>query len=280
VRLLVPYTLALLFLVGAGSPCVWAEQAAPLRRDNPWGSYQPGAWKLVRTVTETFETSEPMTSIAEAKTSLQEVSDQGVTLQVQVGIEVGGKRFNAPPEIVKQGFDHELAGSGATVRDLGTGQVTIQDQKIDCTIQQWERTDVTGKTVSKVFYSDTVEPYVLRRETVKTDPQGKNRSETLYEVIAVGVPYSVLGEILSTAHVKTVYKDAEGGTTTTFARISMDVPGGVICHSLKEVNKKGCLIRQASLELLDYSLTPERERGIFHHRRPSRFRKPHRDLLH
>lgn len=279
-RVLVPYALALLLLVGMGSPCAGAEQMAMMRKHHPWGTYQPGAWKLVRTVTETFETSAQMTSITEAKTSLQGVSDEGVTLQVQVGIEIGGKRFDAPPEIVKQGFDNELAGPGATVHELGSGQVTIQDQKIDCKIQQWERTDVTGKTTAKVFYSDTVEPYVLRRETVRTDPQGKNRSETLYEVIAMGVPYSVLGEILSTAHVKTVHKDAEGGTTTTFARISMDVPGGVICHTLKEVNQKGCLMRQASLELVDYSLTPERERGLFHHRRPSRFRKSHRTSLY
>jgi hypothetical protein len=57
----------------------------------------------------------------------------------------------------------------------------------------------------------------------------------------------------------------------------MDVPGGVICHTLKEVNNQGCLIRRTSLELVDYGLTPEQDRGgLFHHRRPGRLRKTHR----
>jgi len=280
VRSVVPSILTLLLLAGFGSSVGLGQQAGLMRKHHPWGTYEPGAWKLVRTVTETFEPSGRMSSVTDAKTTLVEVNDEGVTLEVRVKVEVGGKRFDAPPETLKQGFDNELAGPGATVRDLGSGEVTIQGRKIACKIQQWERTDVTGKTISKVFYSETVEPYVLRRETVKTDPQGKKRNETIYEVVALDVPYSVLGEILNTAHVKTVQKDAEV-TITTLARVSMDVPGGVICHTLKEVNNQGCLVRRASLELLDYGLTPEKERGgLFHLRRPSRLRKSYRGSLY
>lgn len=279
-RSVIPSILMLSLLAGFGSSVGLGQQAGLMRKHHPWGTYEPGAWKLVRTVTETFEPSGRMSSVTDAKTTLVEVNDEGVTLEVRVKIEVGGKRFDAPSETLKQGFDNELASPGATVRDLGNGEVTIQGRKIACKIQQWERTDVTGKTTSKVFYSETVEPYVLRRETVKADPQGKKRNETIYEVVAFDVPYSVLGEILNTAHVKMVQKDAEV-TITTLARVSMDVPGGVIYHTLKEVNNQGCLVRRASLELVDYGLTPEKERGgLFHLRRPSRLRKSHRGPLH
>lgn len=271
VRSLGPCILTLLLLASFGAPVSAEQQVGLLRKHHPWGTFEPGAWKRVRTVTETFEASGRMSSTTDAKTTLKEVVPDGVTLQIQVNVEVGGKRFDAPPEAIKQGFDNELANSGAIVQELGPGQVTIQGRKIDCRIQQWERTDVTGKTTSKVFYSETVEPYIFRRETLKTDAEGKSRSETVYEVIAMDVPYSVLGEILNTAHIKIVHKNADG-TTTTLARVSMDVPGGVICHTLKEIDNQGCLLRRASLELVDYGLTPERERGLFH-RRPSRVRK-------
>lgn len=277
-RLLLYGTLAFALLVGGAARPSLGQPSGLSRKHHPWGTFQPGAWKLVRTVSETFEPTARMSSVTDTRTTLQSVADDGVTLQIQVSIEVGGKRFEAPPEIVKQGFDNELAGAGAVVHELGNSQVTIQGRKIDCKVQQWERTDVTGKTTVKVYYSDTVEPYILRRETVRTDPQGKNRSETVYEVVALDVPFSVLGEILNTANVKTVHKDAEA-TTTTVARISMDVPGGVICHTVKEVNNQGTLVRRASLELLDYGLAPdvEKERGgLFRHRRPGRLRKSHR----
>jgi len=272
-----PINFVLVLLLAAMCPDNGLGQPIGLaRKHHPWGTYQPGAWKMVRTVTETFEPTGRMSSVTDTKTSLQQVAEDGVTLQVQVSFEVGGKRFEAPPETVTQGFDNELAGPGAVFQELGRGEVTVQGRNYDCQLQQWERADVTGKTTVKVFYCDAIEPYVLRRETVKSDPQGKVRSETVYEVVALDVPFNVLGEILNTAHVKTVHKDAEG-TTTTVARISMDVPGGVICHTLKEVNNEGNLIRRASLELIDYGLKPVKERPrLFPFRRPGRTRKSYR----
>ncbi len=53
-----------------------------------------------------------MSSVTDAKTTLVEVNDEGVTLEVRVKIEVGGKRFDAPSETLKQGFDNELASPG------------------------------------------------------------------------------------------------------------------------------------------------------------------------
>ncbi len=90
---------------------------------------------------------------------------------------------------------------------------------------------MTGKTTSKVFYSETVEPYVLRRETVKADPQGKKRNETIYEVVAFDVPYSVLGEILNTAHVKMVPEGCRGDDHHLGPRLDGCAGGGDLSYA-------------------------------------------------
>jgi hypothetical protein len=54
-----------------------------------------------------------------------------------------------------------------------------------------------------------------------------------------------------------------------------DVPGGVVSHSSKEVDKNGRLLRRSTLELVDYNIDPDRERsGLFGRKRPNRRPKP------
>jgi hypothetical protein len=54
-----------------------------------------------------------------------------------------------------------------------------------------------------------------------------------------------------------------------------DVPGGVVSHSSKEVDKNGRLRRRSTLELLDYSADPEKDRSdLFNRKRPNRRTKP------
>jgi hypothetical protein len=280
-RLLVLGSMMLTMLLGMAPSWCPADNDGITRKHHPWGRFEPGAWKIVRATTETTDPNGTTLSTTETRTTLQGVAADGISLLIEVAVEVGGKEFDAQPQVVKQGFEGELPVASNSAKYLGLGQVVIQGRKIDCRIEQVESKDAVSKTVTKIYYSDTVEPYVLRRESVRTDPDGKTLlSETTVEVIALDVPTKVFNDIRNSAHVKAVSKTPRG-STVTLAAMSADVPGGVIHSTLKETDSQGRLVRQSSLELLDYGLDANDDRGgLFRHRHIGRFRKLHRFSTH
>ena len=247
------------------------------REQHPWGRFEPGAWKLVRVVTESFGEDGPIRSTTETKTTLSEVGDGDVTLLVQASVEVAGKQFDAEPHKVLQGFLGDSLDEEAKITDLGSAELTIQGRRIACNVQQIESQGAANKTVAKIYFSASVAPYILKRQSKTIDPDGKVVSETTVDVIALDVPCRVRDGISTAAHMKAVHKYAKG-TTTTLAVICMDVPGGVICHSLKELDENGRMVRRSWLETIDYGLDPDDEDrgGFFRRHRARATRKTYR----
>ncbi len=101
-----------LVLTILGARCCAAEQVGISARHHSWARFQPGAWKLVRVVTESLDDSGRVISVnvTETKTSLLRVDADCVVLEVEVGVEVAGKQFDGQPQCLKQGFHGELAG--------------------------------------------------------------------------------------------------------------------------------------------------------------------------
>jgi hypothetical protein len=226
------------------------------RKQHLWGKFEPGAWSTVRVVTETLDEKGAVTStsITETTTVLTAVDKDGVSLDVYSTIEVAGKQFDAEPESVKQAFYCEPAGKDAKAKEPTAGSVVVEGRKIACRVQQIESATPTSKTSTTVFYSDSQAPYLLRRECVTTDAEGKNTvSETTAELEALDMPWQVLNQRKGTATVKTTYKHSKGAVIT-WAQISPDVPGGVVSHTSKELDKNGRVIRRSTLELVNYGL--------------------------
>lgn len=240
------------------------------RQQHPWGRFQPGAWKLVQVVTESFEKDGSIRSVTQTKTTLSEISDRDVTLLVQASVEVAGKQFDAEPQKVLQGFLADSVDEDAKITDLGPAEVTIQGRRIPCTVQQIESKAGANKKVAKIYTSASVAPYVLKRESKTIAPDGKVVSETTVDVIALDVPCNVHDRIGTAAHLKAVHKNSKG-TTTTLAVTSTDVPGGIISHSLKELDNSGRMVRRSWLQTIDYGVQPDDgDRGGFFHRRRAR----------
>jgi hypothetical protein len=246
-------------------------------RHNSWARFQPGAWKLVRVVTETLDDNGRVasTSVTETKTSLLRVENDGVVLEVEVGVEIAGRQFDGLPQCVKQGFHGELAGGEVKFQPATETQIEIEDQKIACHAQQVEISGSGGRTAINLVYSDSVAPYVLRRQSKTTDLGGSDvLCETVSDVVALNMPQRVLAETRTVACIKTVQKTPKG-TVTTLAMASSDVPGGVVSQTTKEMDKSGRLIRRSTLELMSYGNRPENERtGLFGRKRPARARRP------
>ncbi len=209
-------------------------------------------------------------SITDKKTELKDVGENGVTLVREVKYWISGRQFSRDPETFKEGFHGELVSQGLKVKEAGSGHVVIEGRKIPCNILQLERVGPASKTVTTIYYSTTLAPYVLKRQSVTTNKANNNPPDekTIY-VMALDMPCKVLAEIQTAAYVKTVWKHAKG-TTTTWAVTSQHVPGGVIWHASKELDKTGRLIRRSTLELVDYGLEPAR---------PGLFGRPRRGIL-
>jgi len=275
-RLTIAFTLTLwLALVACAGDC----PGEITRQMHSWGRFQPGAWKLVRVVTETFDEGRAFPSVTETKTTLSSVNEKDVTLLVEVFVDAAGKQFDPEPHEVHRSFNDEPAGEEVkiVVTELGTTELDIQGRKIPCKIEQVESQGAGSRLVTQIYYSETVAPYILRRQSKATDPDGEVSSETTVDVIALDVPTNTREGIRPAAHVKITHKHARG-TTTTLAVTCMDVPGGIICHSLKELDESGRMVRRSWLELVDYGLTPDEEDrgGFFRRRRARSTRKTYR----
>lgn len=270
------HLLLLTALACAASPCA-AAQSGISAKLHPWGLFNPGAWKTVRVVTETLNEQGQVvsTSTTDTKTILVDLDNDGVTLEIQACIEVAGKRFRAEPQTIKQGFHGELVGANLRIDGPTDALLTIEGQKIPCKLEHLESLVSNGKTVTKIYYSLTVAPYILKRESVTSDPESKNvLSQTTVEVTALNMPVEVLGELKNVSQVKTVHSSGNG-TLTTWADVLPEVPGGVVGNSSKETDKSGRLVRRSTLKLIDYNDSPEKDRtGIFGRKHPRHRTKP------
>lgn len=240
---------------------------------HPWGRFQPGAWKLVRVVTETLDERGQVvgTNTADVRTTLVSIDDNGVTLEVQTCMEVAGKRFQAEPQIVRQGFHGESSKLNVQAKSSTAGHATIEGRLRPCKVRQLDATRPTEKTTVRLWFSPAIWPYVLRRERVVTDLESKQTlSRTTVEVIALDMPVRLRDELRNGAYVKTVHRNAKG-VVTVLAVVLPDVPGGLVNHSQKEVNTSGRVVRRSTLQLVDYSLHAEEDPpGPINRKRASR----------
>jgi hypothetical protein len=254
-----------------------ADQTGITPEMHPWARFHPGAWKLVRIVTENLDEKGDVTgtSTTETKTTLRDVDTSGVTLLVESVMEMAGKRLDAEPKTVKQGFYNQGVSENVSIKNLGPGQVAIGGKTILCNIEQAEIDGPDAKTLTKTYYSTTVVPYILKLETTATDRDGKvTPNETSVDVLDLNVLSRVLRQIRRTAHMKVVTKHAKG-SSTTLATTAPDVPGGTISESAKEFDEKGHLIRRSTMELVDFGLDATQDHsGLFG--RPRRTHQRHR----
>ncbi len=88
------------------------------------------------------------------------------------------------------------------------------------------------------------------------------------------MPWKVLAETKQCSIVRTIHEHRKG-TITTWAFTSTEVPGGIIVHTSKELDKNRRLVRRSTLQLTDYGLEPDQKRvGLLGRRRAVRGRKP------
>lgn len=263
----------------------WGAEAPRVvipREHHAWARFMPGSWSKVKKWTEELDEQGKVKSASttETKTTLVEVDDTGCTLQMDVTVEMAGKRFNAAPRQIRVGFDGSTNNARTEFRKVGEAALDLGGKAVSCAMLENTTANADTRSVSRVHYSATVPPFILRRELVTTGADGKQVLEQItMDAVALEMPQKVLTELLSAAHVRTVQKQPNS-STFTLEVICVDVPGGVVAHTSKDMDPSGKLVRRSTLELLDYGVATSEEaarRGyIFQHSRMRRTQVPAR----
>lgn len=254
---------------------VGVAQTVTIPRDrHAWGRFVPGSWTKVGKVTEEFNAEGQATNVSttETTTTLVAVDDRGFTLQYDVAVELAGKRFAAQPKTVRLGYLGEGAGEAWSLRKIATDALDLGGRKTPCDVLEAIVGDGASRIVSLIYYSERVAPYVLKRETksLGSTPEQPPRQQTVVEVMAVDMPYRVLGEIKTVAYVRTIQRTAKGSTVTVEV-CCPEVPGGVVAHTSKECDDVGQTLRRSTLELRDYGTSDTSEpRHFWFRTRPRR----------
>jgi hypothetical protein len=264
------------FAVAMVSSAVIAQQVPSMPPElHPWGKFEPGAWKRVRTTSETYNDQGTLasTNVTRTKTTLYDIDNDSLTLETQSCVEMAGKSFESETQMVKQGFHGEAITPNLKVKDTVAGQMEIDDRKIPCQILKLESTNGTSITATTIYYSADAAPIILKRESKTTDSEGKTvLSETTASLVALEMPYKIEGATHKAAHWKIVQKTPKG-TVTTLVVLCPDVPGGIVSHSSKELDADGWLVRHSVLELVDYGSDPENDRSsVFGRKRANKHR--------
>lgn len=253
-----------------------APRVAIPREHHAWARFTPGSWSKVRKWMEELDDQGQVKSanITETKTTLLAVDDAGCTLQVEVTVEIAGKRFVAQPRQVQVGYDGGTNGGRTDFRKTGETTLELAGRTVRCAILESTLADGDTRITSRLHYSDSVPPFVLRRETVTASADGKQiLDQTTVDVLAIEMPQKVLTELQSGAHMRTVRKQ-QNATAFTLEVVCVNIPGGLVAHTSKELDASGKPIRRSTLELLDYGVAAPAEaarRGfLFQHSRMRR----------
>jgi hypothetical protein len=247
--------IALPLLLGLAPALVAAQDPVSLKEQHPWARFPIGSWKSVRVVSETLDAKGNVANIirTETKTTLIAVDNESYSLRVESTVEVAGKRFASQPQIVKHGYYGETAGEPVAVKRLADEEVLIGGRGVPSEVRQ-ATFDADGvKRSSKIYYSSTVSPYQLRRETTTDGLPEDQAITTLVETVATGMPLKVLNDNQPVSYIKTTRKSPQGTKVTLEAHCD-NVPGGVVTHTSSESDAGGQTARRSTLELIDYAI--------------------------
>jgi len=269
-------------VIAWGATCAQAQVPAAARQRHAWGRFEAESWKHVRVFSEQWdEKGGPANlSTTETTSTLEKVTDQYYTLQLETSLEVGDKRIGGDRRSVTQGYYGEIAGQLATIRKTGDGEVVVQGRTLPVEVSEILIT-AGGRTkrTSAVHFNAKVSPYVLKRVSTETAPESKGATTTTVEVVALDMPFRVMNETCAVTLIRTVETRPDGVSAVSYEAQCPDVPGGTVWQSSKVTNAAGQVVRRSVLELLDFHVdgqagdddddSPSSRRRRFHRTRPT-----------
>lgn len=249
-------------VLGCGIAQTEAAELTLTSRDlDAWARFPQGSWKLVRTVTQSYDIqgNPTQTTTVETQTTLCKVDDRGMCLKIDVSTQVNGRRIEGVPQQIEQGFWGQPTDQPATERVAGQDKVLIEGKEVPVTIHEASFSDGKHHTVSKQYVSPNQAPFVLKREALTTVGENPTpRYRTVSEVYALQMPFKIGNEIKIASHERIVRQTPEETLISLDVTVP-EIPGGVVSRTTKELDTSGKLIRHSTMEIISYHIADEND---------------------
>lgn len=239
------------------------EETLPIRLKKEqcqWSRFPIGTWTETSSIAQSFEKGQPLKSITETRNALKSVEKDGYTLEQKSSVEIGNKRIEAEPALKEFDFLQQPKSPQITVRELPDAKLTIDRQVVPCKVCVYELRTPQFKQLSTIWYSETIYPYIIQTETLRTTvPTEKDTEEKILlqsQVVLLNFPSAPsIRDRLGLYQYKSIKK---GGGISTVSTIfcSRLVPGSVVKEKSTESDKNGIPVRQIETNLVRFSPAP------------------------
>lgn len=233
----------------------------PQRGTHAWARFRLGAWKEVQIRHSTFDEDEEVvrSSTSLVRTRITRLARRSFSLSISTTVNVAGQQLASEPQVITRNLTPEVLSSEV----VGTDTVTVGDSEYPTQVIKLVTRKGTKRETSKIYYSSTTTPSILRRITTRVDSKAPDvQTSTTVNVTKLNQQTNVLGEVQCTWSVTTVIQKRDGVVTIREVHCP-DVPGELVSQVMEQRDTEGKLISRKELELVGYG----------HGRRPLRFRR-------
>ncbi|MGC4006965.1 MAG: hypothetical protein QM811_29100 [Pirellulales bacterium] len=206
-----------------------------------WARFPVGSWRVVRTVTQTYDPFGKVTqnTVSETQTTLSRADTRQMCLKIDVTTQVNGRRIQGTPHEVERGFWGETAQQPVEEKTAVPSKISIEGREVPCLVHEASYGDEQLKTVTKRYVSTDLAPFVLKSETQTTAPNTTQpRYRTVSEVFALDMPCKVGSEIKLGSHERLVRQTPQETMISLDTNVP-DIPGGVVARTTKELDEFG-----------------------------------------
>ncbi len=238
------------------------EQSEPFRlpaEHHVWARFQPGAWRELRTVSETFDEVGQIVSrnTTTLKEVLQAVSAETYALHVQATVELPGKRVVGDWKTRILDLATDSANSNVESRRLEDQPYQVAGPAVSCQVWELRYRDEALNLVELIHYDPMRFPFVMKRETLTdTSPaSGEFLTDRLVQVTAQELPFQ-WGEQMIACACERSYRHRAKGDTHSLRFISPTVPGGELAAWSTDYDAQGQRVRWSVTSLVASGTTP------------------------
>ena len=224
---------------------------------HPWARFQPGAWRELQTVTETFDEARKIVSrnVTTQKEMLQTITADKYVLKVQATVDLGGKRIVGDWKIRTLQLATDGAGPIADSRRIEDQTLRMAGREVVCQVFEIRYRDGAQNLIDRVYYDPQHFPFVLLRETFNDTGQAEDgqkdmgEAEQRIDVTAQEFPYPIGEQLFACSSLRTLRHRPKGDTRRS-AFINKTVPGGEVAVWSSDFDAEGSHVLRWSVTTL------------------------------